>query len=123
MRQLLSQGQRLLTPLHGLGRIPKTPQRKGRKGKTPHFRYHIMIALQSPLRRRSGEGDRVLQVRPGGRVLAQEEQRAAERVMGLQAGRRCGLALCQPYELFPELTRRLQRPPRYIEPTETAERR
>ena len=76
-----------------------------------------MAEHQGPLRRRVDEGDPLLQVRPGGGIFAQEEQGAPERVMGLQAARRGGLALRQPVELFPELPRRRQRPPVAIEPT------
>ena len=43
-----------------------------------------MAERQGPLRRWVGEGDALLEVRPGGGVVAQVEQGAPERVMCLQ---------------------------------------
>ena len=76
-----------------------------------------MAERQGSLRRRVGEGDPLLEVRPGGGVFAQVEQGRPERIMGLQAVRRRSLMLRQLEELFPQLPRRRQRPPAVIEPT------
>ena len=57
----------LLTPPHGLRRIAQAPQRVGRIGQAPHPRRHAMAERQGALRRRVGEGDPLLEVRPGRR--------------------------------------------------------
>ena len=49
-----------------------------------------LVERLGPLRRRVDEGDPLLEVRPGGGVVAQVEQGRPERVMGLQAVRRVG---------------------------------
>jgi hypothetical protein len=46
MSQRLSQGQRLLTVLHGLCRIAQAPQRQRRQAKAPHSRRHAMAEHQ-----------------------------------------------------------------------------
>jgi hypothetical protein len=76
-----------------------------------------MAERQGPLHRRVGEGDTLLQVCPGRGVFALEKQGAPERVMGLQAGHGCSLALGQPVELFAQLPCRRQDAPSEIEPT------
>ena len=88
MRQLLGQGQGLLTPLHGLRRIAQTPQRLGRDAQAPQPRRLALAERLGALRRRVGESDPLLEVRPGRGVVAQVEQGRPERVMGLQAVRR-----------------------------------
>jgi hypothetical protein len=65
---------------------------------------------------RVGAGAPLLQVRPGGGVVAQEEQGHSERVMCLQATRRVGSTLGEPHELFPKLPRDRKRPLAAIEP-------
>jgi hypothetical protein len=94
MGQHLGLGQRLLTPPYGLRRIAQAPQRVSSHGKAPHPRRHAMAERLGLLRCGVNEGDALLEVRPGGGVFALEIQGAPERVMGLQAGRRFGLALC-----------------------------
>jgi hypothetical protein len=73
MGQRLGQGQRLLAPPHGLRRIAQAPQRIGRKGKAHHPRRLVMAVRQGTLRRRVDEDDPLLEVRPGGGIIAQVE--------------------------------------------------
>jgi hypothetical protein len=73
MGQRLGQGQRLLAPPHGLRRIAQAPQRIGPKGQAHYPRRLVMAVRQSALRHRVDEGDPVLEVRPGGGIVAQVE--------------------------------------------------
>ena len=82
-----------------------------------------MVEHQAPFHCRIGERDALLQVYAGSGVFTQEEQSLPERVMGLQAGCRCGLALRQPIELFPEFPRLPQRSSALIEPAQAPQRR
>ena len=102
MGERLGQGQRLLTPPHGLRRIAQAPQRVGRHGQAPHPRRprHCRSARARCIRR-VGEGDPLLQVRPGGGVFAQIEQGAPERFVGLQAGMGSAARCASRTELFP----------------------
>jgi hypothetical protein len=59
-----------------------------------------MAKHQGLLHRWVGEGDALLQVYLGRGVFALEKQGTPERVMSFQEGHGCGLALCQPVELF-----------------------
>jgi hypothetical protein len=52
-------------------------------GKAPHPRRHAMAERLSPLSRRVGEADPLLEMRQGSGVFAQEEQGSPERFMGL----------------------------------------
>ena len=71
MGQRLRQGQRLLTPPHGLRRIAQTPQRPSHNGKAPHPRQHVMAERLGSLRHWVREDDPLLEVRPSGGVIAQ----------------------------------------------------
>ena len=78
MGQLLGQGQRLLVPLHSLGRIAQTPQRLGRIDQAPYPWYHLMAEDQRPLGHRVGKGKSLLGVGPGCRIVPQVVQRRPE---------------------------------------------
>ena len=106
MGQCLRQGQRLLTPLHGLRWEPQAPQGVSHCGQTHHPRSPAMAERQGLLRRRVGEGDRLIEVRPGRGVVTQVEQGHPEDIVCYQAMYRVGRVLRQPEELFPNLQRR-----------------
>ena len=57
MGELLGQGQRLLTPLHGLVGIAQAPQVQGRIDQAPHPRHHALAEHLGTLRRQVGEGN------------------------------------------------------------------
>src|SRR5215831_17807211 len=82
-----------------------------------------MVERQGPLGGQIGTGDALLEVLPSSGVLAQVEQGAPERGMGLEEVRWHGLTLRQPIELFPQLPCCWQRPPTVIELTEALQRR
>jgi hypothetical protein len=110
MGQRLREGQGLLTPLHGLRGIAQAPQRVGRDGQAMHPKCLTMAFRQSPLHRRVGEGNPLLQVRPSGGVFAQVAQDDPERIVGLHEGQWCGHTLRQSAELFAQLSRHCQCP-------------
>ena len=121
MGQLLGQSQRLLTPPHCLFRIAQAPQREGHTDKTRHPRHHAMVERQGPLCRQVGEGEALFQVRPGAPYsprkykVVPSASWASRRDVGTAA-------LRQAIELFPQLSRRRQRPPAVIEQTQAAQR-
>src|SRR5215471_11357695 len=123
MGQRLGQGQRLLTPPHGLRGIAQAPQRIGRNSEAPHLRGYAMVERMSPLRRQVDEGNPLLAVRQGGGVFTQEEQGDAERFVGSEEVRWYGRAPRQPVELFSQLPRRGQCPPSAIEIPQAPQRR
>jgi hypothetical protein len=102
MDQLLSQCQGFLTTLYGLCRVAQTPQSEGRIDKARHSRRLAMVEHQGRPRRWVSESNPLFEVRPGGAILAHVEQGAPEHCVSFQAERRCGLALRQPVELFPQ---------------------
>src|SRR5713101_8795142 len=104
VRQLLSQGERLVAPLQGLLRIAKHPQGPSHIGQASHPRIlhgtgAVLLGVV--------EGHPLLQVLPGRGKLSKMEQGTPQRLVGPQEVSWVVHDLGQAQKLLPELTRRL----------------
>src|SRR5262245_3877799 len=101
MRQLVCQGDRLLTPPQGAVRVPQRPQRERCIGPARSSRVKSNVDSQGAVLLGVMERNAALEVFVGSDDLSQPDQGLAEAPVGRQEQCRVALELCLLQELFP----------------------